>query len=46
MEGFDSLRIKKILYLPASSEINVILECGIRDEQGVGERFRVPLKSI
>ena len=45
MEGFDSLRIKKILHLPAHSEINMILACGIRDEQGVyGERFRIPFE--
>lgn len=47
MEGFDSLRIKKILHLPASSEINMILGCGIRQEQGVyGERFRVPFEEV
>lgn len=47
MEGFDSLRIKKILHLPASSEINMILGCGIRDEKGVyGERFRVPFEEV
>ena len=45
MEGFDSLRIKKILNLPSSSEINMILGCGIRDENGVyGERFRIPFE--
>jgi nitroreductase len=47
MEGFDSLRIKKILHLPARSEINMILGCGIREEQGVyGERFRVPFDEV
>ena len=45
MEGFDSLRIKKILHLSASAEINMILGCGIRDENGVyGERFRIPFE--
>ena len=45
MEGFDSLRIKKILHLPASAEINMILGCGIRDENGIyGERFRIPFE--
>ena len=45
MEGFDSLRIKKLLHLPASAEINMILGCGIRDENGIyGERFRIPFK--
>ena len=47
MEGFDSLRIKKILHLPASSEINMILGCGIREDNGVyGERFRVPFEEV
>ena len=45
MEGFDSLRIKKILHLPATAEINMILGCGIRDENGIyGERFRIPFE--
>ncbi|WP_426094327.1 nitroreductase family protein [Flavobacterium sp. DSR2-3-3] len=45
MEGFDSLRIKKIVHLPASAEINMILGCGIRDENGVyGKRFRIPFE--
>ena len=47
MEGFDSLRIKKILHLPASSEINMLVSCGIRDEQGIyGQRFRVPFENV
>jgi nitroreductase len=47
MEGFDSLRIKKILHLPASSEINMIIGCGIREEQGIyGERFRIPFEEV
>ena len=37
MEGFDSLRIKKILHLPSSAEINMIIGCGLRDEQGYME---------
>ncbi|SDH53093.1 Nitroreductase [Flavobacterium omnivorum] len=45
MEGFDSLRIKKILHLPASAEINMILGCWIRATNGIyGERFRIPFK--
>ena len=47
MEGFDSLRVKKILNLPAGAEINMIIGCGIRDESGVyGERFRVPFQEV
>jgi nitroreductase len=47
MEGFDSLRVKKILDLPAAAEINMIIGCGIREESGVyGERFRVPFQEV
>jgi len=47
MEGFDSLRVKKILKLSYRSEINMIIGCGIRLEEGVyGERFRIPFESI
>ncbi len=47
MEGFDSLRVKKIIGLPNSAEINMIIACGIREEGGVyGQRFRVPLEEI
>jgi nitroreductase len=47
MEGFDSLRVKKILNLPAGAEINMIIGCGIREESGVyGERFRVPFEEV
>jgi nitroreductase len=47
MEGFDSIRIKKILHLPASVEINMIIGCGLRDEQGIyGERFRIPFEEV
>jgi nitroreductase len=47
MEGFDSLRVKKIVNLPTDAEINMIIACGIRDESGVyGERFRVPFEEV
>ncbi len=47
MEGTDTLRIKKILNLPLSSEINMVISCGIRKPEGVyGERFRIPFESI
>lgn len=47
MEGFDSLMVKKALNLPSSSEINMIIACGIREENGVyGERFRVPFEEV
>ena len=47
MEGFDSKMVKKILNLPSMSEINMIIACGLREENGVyGERFRVPFKEV
>lgn len=47
MEGFDSLLVKKALDLPSSSEINMIVACGLREENGIyGERFRVPFEEV
>lgn len=47
MEGFDSLRVKRALNLPFRSEINMIISCGIRKEDGIyGERFRVPFEEV
>jgi nitroreductase len=47
MEGFDSLRVKKIVNLPSGSEISMIIGCGIRDENGIyGERFRIPFEEV
>jgi nitroreductase len=47
MEGTDTLRIKKILKLPLSSEINMVISCGIRKPEGVyGERFRIPFEKV
>ncbi|MGA0415260.1 MAG: nitroreductase family protein [Flavobacteriaceae bacterium] len=47
MEGFDSLRLKKVLNLPASAEINMVISCGMRKDEGVyGQRFRVPFDTV
>ena len=47
MEGFDSKRVKKILSIPNSAEITMIVSCGIRDEKGIyGSQFRVPFKDV
>ena len=47
MEGFDSLKVKKIVGLPRSAEISMVIGCGIRAKKGVyGPRFRVPLDEI
>ena len=47
MEGFDSKRVKKILGLPKSAEISMIIGCGYRDNNGIyGPRFRVPFEEV
>lgn len=47
MEGSDTLRVKNLLNLPFSSEINMIISCGIRKPEGVyGERFRIPFEDV
>ena len=47
MEGSDTLRIKKILNLPSSCEINMVISCGIRKPEGIyGERFRIPFDKV
>lgn len=48
MEGFDSRMVKNILDLPSSSEICMIVSCGIRDEEKglYGDRFRVPFEEV
>lgn len=47
MEGSDTLRVKRILKLPAGAEINMIIGCGIRDDAGIyGPRFRVPFEEV
>jgi nitroreductase len=47
MEGSDTSRIKKILNLPSSTEINMVIGCGIRDEKGIySERYRIPFEEV
>lgn len=48
IEGFDSRRVKKLLKLPASAEINMIISCGYRNgNKGIwGDRFRVPFDEV
>lgn len=47
MEGFDSKRVKKLLGLPKSAEINMIIGCGKSAPDGVyGPRFRVPIQEV
>jgi nitroreductase len=47
MEGFDSKKVKGILKLPYGADINMVVSCGIRDENGVwGDRMRVPFDEV
>lgn len=48
MEGSDTLRVKKALGLPSGAEINMVIGCGIRNEEkGIyGPRFRVPFEEV
>ena len=47
MEGFDSSKVKNILKLPYGAEINMVISCGIREEQGVwGDRMRIPFEEV
>jgi nitroreductase len=43
VEGFDSVRLKKLLKLPKRAEICLVITCGKRETEGVfGERYRIP----
>ena len=47
MEGYDSVRLKKLLNLPKEAEISMVIGCGIRKEGGVyGDRFRIPFEEV
>lgn len=47
LEGFDSLRVKRILGLKGSTQINMIVSCGIRDKKrALGDRFRVDFNTL
>lgn len=46
MEGSDTLQVKKILNLPRGAEINMVIGCGVRSENGIyGPQFRVPFET-
>ncbi|MFN5422483.1 MAG: nitroreductase family protein, partial [bacterium] len=47
MEGFDSLRVKKLLQLPKGAEVSMIVAVGKGTEKGIyGPRFRVPFEEV
>lgn len=47
MEGSDTKMVKSILKLARGAEINMVIACGIREENGIyGPRFRVPFEEV
>lgn len=47
MEGSDTLKVKNILNLPSGSEINMVIGCGIRTNEGIyGDQLRVPFNEV
>jgi nitroreductase len=47
MEGFDSVRVKKMLKLPRGAEVNMIIGVGKASPDGVyGPRVRVPNEEV
>lgn len=47
MEGFDEVRMKKLLDIPRKAEINMVIAMGVGEDQGVySERFRFPLAEV
>jgi nitroreductase len=47
MEGFDSRILGSILKLPYGAEINMVITCGIRADNGVwGDRMRIPFNEV
>ena len=47
MEGSDTYRVKKILGISVFAEVNMVIGCGIRAENGVyGPRFRIPFEEV
>jgi len=47
MEGFDPVRVKKLLKLPKGAEINMIVAVGKGTEAGIhGERKRLPFDEV
>ena len=47
MEGFDELKVKKLLKLGCRARVVMVVSVGMRDPEGVwGERFRLPKDAI
>jgi nitroreductase len=47
MEGFDEIRLKKLLNLPSIAAITMVVSCGKGTEQGIyNERLRLPYAEV
>jgi nitroreductase len=47
MEGFDSLRLKRLLKLPYGAEISMVIACGIRVPEGLyWPQHRIPFEEV
>lgn len=47
LEGYDSLRLRRLLHLPKAAQINMVIACGVASPKGIrGERFRLPFDEI
>lgn len=47
MEGFDSLKLKRLLKLPYGAEISMVIACGIRVPEGIyWPQYRIPFEDL
>jgi nitroreductase len=47
MEGFDEWRVKKLLKLPCSAKVVMVIGAGYEGERGTwGPRYRLPLEEV
>lgn len=48
MEGFDQCRVARLLQLPRSAQVSMVISCGYRDgDKGIwGERYRLPFDQV
>ncbi|NJL25242.1 MAG: hypothetical protein HC902_08720 [Calothrix sp. SM1_5_4] len=47
MEGFDEVRVKRLLRLSRSDRVVMVIAVGYRDESGIwGKQFRLPLEEV
>jgi nitroreductase len=47
MEGFDSLKLKRLLKLPYGAEISMVIGCGVRVPEGIyWPQFRIPFEDV